>query len=132
MRDFTIKAALSALLVAAPLAGAFAEDDRSNARDGHPYIDESTTQAIEPAGETNFDLLETALSAAETNLETGALDSALTEAEALEYRAQLDAIRQAAVEERDASGDLSPASYEMYYNQILALQEAIGQEQAGG
>lgn len=132
MRNFAITTALSALFIAAPLAGAYAESAENSARDGHPYVDEQTTQAV-PQGEmSNYDMLETELVAAETNLEAGQRDNAMTESDMLEYQGEIDSIRQAVSEERDMNGELSAASFENYQNQIMVLQQAIETSQAGG
>jgi hypothetical protein len=125
MHKMTLATALSALFIAAPVGGAYAESAENSARDGYPYIDYQTTQGIPRATALNYDRLETELVAVETNLDTGVRDKGLTESEVLAYRGQIQSIRQSAAEERAASGDLSPTSFASYNNQVMMLQQAI-------
>lgn len=129
MRNLTLKTTLSALLVSVPLAGAFADGNREAAATGSPYaVDRVTTSSIgsETFGASYARQLDSQLNAAATNLQPGGRDNAVNPARAAQIRAEINAIRQAAAQERRANGgELSAASYQQLSGQVRALQQAI-------
>ena len=127
MNSLTIKAAVAALLVSAPLASAFATD---YSEDYHPVdrfrassaVDLTTTSSLGAPTEASYRTsLETRIVAAEANLaptSRGALDVA----SAQRLKSELRAVRQAA---NANGGQLSSAEYNQLTSQINAIQQQI-------
>lgn len=123
MRNLTLKTTLSALLVSVPLAGAFAEDDATR---GLPNVDAMYTSSISSAQSSYARQLDAALVAAQTNLQAGDRSNAVDAGSAAQVRAQIDAVRQAAAQEKATNGgDLSAASYQALSGQVRGIQQTI-------
>jgi hypothetical protein len=122
MRNLTLKTTLSALLVSVPLAGAFAEDDATR---GLPNVDAMYTSSISSAQSSYGRQLDAALTAAQTNLQAGDRSNAVDAGSAAQVRAQIDAVRKAAAQEKAANGDLSAASYQTLLDQVRGIQQTI-------
>lgn len=121
MRNLTLKTTLSALLVSVPLAGAFAEDD---AMRGLPNVNPIYTYSLPQTSYSKQ--LDAALVAAQTNLQPGDRSNALEAGNAAQVRAQIDAVRRAAAQEKAANGgDLSAASYQALSDQVRGIQQTI-------
>lgn len=131
MRKLALTTTLSALLVSLPLAGAFAESDDLR---GLPSVDRIQTSSIGSAANTSYArLLDSELVAARTNLGAGGRDNAVNPAAAAQVRAEINAIRQAAGQERQANGgELSEASYRQLSAQVRAVHQAINALHNGG
>lgn len=130
MRNLTLKATLSALLVSVPLAGAFAE---SGTFGGNPNVDQFYTSNVDQLYTSSIGAaattslarqLDTALRAAETNLQAGGRDNGVSPALAAQLGSEITAIRQAAAQERQANGgELSAASYRTLSERVQAVQQ---------
>jgi hypothetical protein len=120
MRNIPLKTTLSALLVSVPLAGAFAYDEYDAAA-GIARVDTLQTSSIGSATRGSLaSQLDVSLRAAETNLQPSGPDSVLDAAAV----AELNAIRQAANQERQSNGgELSAGSYRSLSERVRAVQQ---------
>lgn len=122
MRNLTLTTTLSALLVALPLSGALAQNDRGAAYRTIPLgVDTSTTASI-GAVEARYSRaqeLETSLKAAEATARGKGGAAAIV-------RPDIQALRMAvSAEARDNGGELSEASYRALYDEVQILHHRI-------
>ena len=124
MNTFAFKTTLSALLVAVPLAGAYADNGRGAAPE---FVDQTYTSSVgNTAQEMSYSrLLDAQLTAAQANLEPNREGSA-NPAVAARAQAELLSIRQAAAAEaRSNGGTLSAATYQTLSARVRALQDTV-------
>ena len=128
MNTFAIKTALSALLVAAPLSGAFADNVRGDAPEFLTQSVDRTYTSSVGSSARNLSYarqLDARISAAQTAL-TADRDGFVDQGTAIRARAELQSIRQtAAAEARANGGDLSPSTFQSLAAQVNALQQSV-------
>ena len=124
MSNLTLKATLSALIVALPVSGAFAQNDRGSVYRTIPLgVDTMTTSSVGAAAAATRGSytrqLEASLSAAEaTALGKGGA--------AASVRPQIQALRSAVSgESRQNGGELSEASYRSLHGEVQDLHQRI-------
>ncbi|MEO4000754.1 hypothetical protein [Mesorhizobium sp. CAU 1732] len=136
MNKLILRTSLAALLVSVPMAGAFA-DSNSN-RDAAagigaaPLVDTMSTASIRgvSTASSNWQVLETQLNAAQTNLAPTSRGEGLDAAAVNQFRSQIDTIRQSAKAEAQSNGgQLSESSYRAYSAQVRAIQDNIYAQQ---
>ncbi|TYR34637.1 hypothetical protein FY036_04600 [Mesorhizobium microcysteis] len=128
MNNIALKTTLSAFLVSLPLAGAFAQTDRDNhfADRVTAPVDVTYTSSIGSASTSYARQLDAALNAAETNLRPGGRDNVVGNGAAAQLRGEINAVRQAAAQEKNANGgELSAASYQNLSGQLRSIQQSI-------
>lgn len=114
-----------------PLASAFAESDDVR---GLANVDRFYTSSVGAAANGSYARqLDSALNAAQTNLQPGSRDNAVSPAAAAQVRSEINAIRHAAAQERRANGgELSASSYEALSGQVRSIHQTIHALQNGG
>lgn len=140
MHKLTLKTTLSALLVSFPLAGALADNNEGpspeifGATGSDWQVDRTYTSSIGAAHEGSYaTLLDSQLRAAEGSLVTAERDGYVDPGRKAQARSDIQAIRQAAAQERQANGGaLSESSYRALSEQVRVLNQNIHSLQIGG
>lgn len=130
MNTFALKTTLSALIVAVPVSGAFADNIRGDAPDFlSSSIDRTHTSSTGSAvhQKSYSQLLDAQIAAAQTNLQPDR-DGFVDPAAAARAQAQLLTIRQVA---KAAGGALSEGEYQSLASQLRAVQETIREANNG-
>ena len=126
MTTLALKTSLSALLVAAPLSGAFAESFQWDTP-ASPAIDRTYTSSLGTAGQETSYLrqLDARIAAAQANLDPGR-DGFVDPAAAAQAQAELLDIRKAASADAQANGGaVSATTYQTLSARLQALQDTI-------
>jgi hypothetical protein len=128
MNTFALKTTLSALLVAAPLSGAFADNVRGDAPAFlTPSVDQTYTSSIAPSSQelSYARQLDARIAAAQANLRPDR-DGFVDQSTVARAHGELQSIRQsAAAEARANGGELSAASFQSLSAQVNALQQSV-------